>query len=102
MRSINQLAHSFPDLLHPFTILQSPGQAILWGRPELGTLGSDVTSQELGLNEAIVWKERTLIFPQIRPVRLQQATLFTDRKADKGKQLGRGGLMLLCDPGPLS
>lgn len=33
-------------------------------RPELGTVGSDITSQTLRLNEAAVWKEPTLLFPQ--------------------------------------
>lgn len=52
-------------------------------RPELGTVGSDVTSQEFRLKKAGVWKEATLLFPQVRPLRSQQATLFTDGKAEE-------------------
>lgn len=63
-------------------------------RPELWHC-ADVTSQEFGLNEVAVWKEPTPLFPL-------SAEVTAGHCSQKGRRLGRGGLMLLCDPGLLS
>lgn len=81
----NQLAHSFPDLLYPFTILQSLGQAILWPGLSFGTVSSDVTSQEFGLNEVAVWKEPTPLFPL-------SAEVTAGHCSQKGRLKREGGL----------
>lgn len=61
----NQLAHSFPDLLHPFTVLQSLGRATPWPGLSLALWAQMLQArQTLRLNEAAVWKEPTLLFPQ--------------------------------------